>query len=72
MLNSQTVLPNCILSRTKGLWPARILAGNGFGLAEARNAVQIVHDIRHATPLGLKGDYHPLARLEQSPHPFGW
>ena len=50
----------------------RIIAGNGFGLAEARNAVQIVHDIRHSTPLGLKGDYHPLARLEQSSHPFGW
>ncbi len=50
----------------------RILAGNGFGLAEAKNAVQIVHDIRHASPIGLKGDYHPLARLEQSVHPFGW
>lgn len=50
----------------------KIIAGEGFGLADARNAVQIVHDIRHATPLGLKGDYHPLARLEPASHPFGW
>lgn len=50
----------------------KIIAGDGFGLADARNAVQIVHDIRHATPLGLKGDYHPLARLEPASHPFGW
>lgn len=50
----------------------KIIAGEGFGLKDARNAVQIVHDIRHATPLGLKGDYHPLARLEPASHPFGW
>lgn len=50
----------------------KIIAGDGFGLADARNAVQIVHDIRHAAPLGLKGDYHPLARLEPASHPFGW
>lgn len=50
----------------------KIIAGEGFGLADAKNAVQIVHDIRHAAPLGLKGDYHPLARLEPASHPFGW
>jgi UDP-N-acetyl-2-amino-2-deoxyglucuronate dehydrogenase len=48
-----------------------ILTGKGFGLEEARNSIQIVHDIRHALPLGLKGDYHPLARLPLSSHPFG-
>jgi UDP-N-acetyl-2-amino-2-deoxyglucuronate dehydrogenase len=37
-----------------------ILAGKGFRLEEARNCIQIVHDIRHAAPVGLKGDYHPL------------
>ena len=37
-----------------------ILSGNGFGLEEARNSIQIVHDIRHATPVGRKGDYHPF------------
>jgi UDP-N-acetyl-2-amino-2-deoxyglucuronate dehydrogenase len=50
----------------------QILAGNGFGLADARNAVNIVSDIRHAKPVGLKGDYHPLAKLPLTAHPFGW
>lgn len=50
----------------------KILAGEGFRISEARNCIQIVSDIRHATPIGLKGDYHPLARLPLSPHPFGW
>jgi len=40
-----------------------ILAGDGFGLEEARSSIEIVHDIRHATPVGLTGDYHPLAIL---------
>jgi UDP-N-acetyl-2-amino-2-deoxyglucuronate dehydrogenase len=50
----------------------QIIAGEGFGLEEARAAVEIVHGIRHAVPVGLKGEYHPLAALECSPHPFGW
>jgi len=29
-----------------------------------------VYTIRHATPAGLKGDYHPLAKLPLSKHPF--
>lgn len=49
-----------------------ILAGKGFRINEARESIQIVSDIRNATPVGLKGDYHPLARLPLSPHPFGW
>lgn len=49
-----------------------ILAGSGFGIEDARNAIQIVYDIRHADPVGLKGDYHPLAKLPLSKHPFGW
>ena len=49
-----------------------ILAGRGFRISEARNCIQIVSDIRHATPIGLKGDYHPLAKLPLAPHPFGW
>ena len=47
-----------------------ILAGNGFRIGEARKAIEIVHDIRHKTPLGLKGDYHPLAKLPLAGHPF--
>ena len=49
-----------------------ILAGNGFRISEARNCIQIVSDIRHSTPIGLKGDYHPLAKMPLAPHPFGW
>lgn len=50
----------------------KILAGEGFGLNEAKNCISIVHDIRHSQPLGLNGDYHPFAALEKSSHPFGW
>ena len=49
-----------------------ILAGRGFRISEARNCIQIVHDIRNSTPVGLKGDYHPLAKMPLSKHPFGW
>ncbi len=40
-----------------------ILKGNGFGLSEAMISIQTVHDIRVATPLGAKGDYHPFIKL---------
>lgn len=50
----------------------KILAGEGFRIAEARNCIEIVSTIRNATPIGLKGDYHPLAKLPLSRHPFGW
>ena len=49
-----------------------ILNGQGFGIEEARRCIEIVYDIRNAKPIGLVGDYHPLARLECQPHPFGW
>lgn len=38
-----------------------ILAGRGFGPADARTSIEIAHAIRHAVPLGAKGDCHPLA-----------
>lgn len=49
-----------------------ILAGKGFRISEARNCIQIVNDINDATPVGLVGDYHPLARIPLCGHPFGW
>jgi len=49
-----------------------ILADNGFGLDEVKPCIEIVHDIRNAQPIGLKGDYHPFAKLELERHPFGW
>jgi len=48
-----------------------ILDGQGFPLSEAQAAIGIVHDIRHQKPVGLKGDYHPLAKLPLEGHPFG-
>ena len=50
----------------------RILAGEGFRIGEARPCIEIVSQIRNATPIGLVGDYHPLAKLPLSKHPFGW
>lgn len=39
-----------------------ILKGNGFGIEDVRSTVQTVYDIRNSTPVGLKGDYHPLLK----------
>jgi UDP-N-acetyl-2-amino-2-deoxyglucuronate dehydrogenase len=39
-----------------------ILAGRGFGLQEAKPAVQIVSDIRRSKAIGPKGDYHPFLK----------
>jgi len=37
-----------------------ILSGNGFRIQEAKQSIEIVHAIRNASPIGLKGNYHPL------------
>jgi UDP-N-acetyl-2-amino-2-deoxyglucuronate dehydrogenase len=50
----------------------KILAGEGFRISEARPSIEIVSDIRNASPIGLKGDYHPLAKMPLAAHPFGW
>ena len=47
-----------------------ILKGNGYGVEATRQSIEIVHDIRYAEPVGLKGDYHPLAKEKLSGHPF--
>lgn len=39
-----------------------ILEGTGFSIGEARNAIEMVHGIRHAPVKGLVGDYHPACR----------
>jgi UDP-N-acetyl-2-amino-2-deoxyglucuronate dehydrogenase len=41
-----------------------ILSGKGFGLNDARGSIQIVHNIRNSEPIGLKGEYHPLAEIK--------
>ena len=38
-----------------------ILAGKGFGLEDARTCIETVYNIRNSTPVGLKGEVHPLA-----------
>ena len=43
-----------------------------LALLMALSALETVAAIRHAEPIGLVGDYHPLAKLPLSPHPFGW
>ena len=47
-----------------------IVEGKGYGLEDARQAIKIVHDIRNTQPIGLKGDYHPLAKYKLTKHPF--
>lgn len=48
----------------------QILNGEGFTIDQARTAIEIVHHIRNQKPIGLKGDYHPLAKKPLSKHPF--
>ncbi|MFT6842892.1 MAG: hypothetical protein ACJASR_001665 [Psychroserpens sp.] len=47
-----------------------IIDGKGFGLADAKPSVQLVHDIRNAELSPLKGEYHPLVKYPQMKHPF--
>lgn len=47
-----------------------ILNGKGFGIDASRQAIEIVHDIRTKESIGLKGDYHPMAKLPLVKHPF--
>lgn len=47
-----------------------IIADNGYGLEDARQAIEIVHAIRNTRPIGLKGEYHPFATKKLVKHPF--
>jgi UDP-N-acetyl-2-amino-2-deoxyglucuronate dehydrogenase len=47
-----------------------ILDGNGFRISETIRAINAVHDIRQKQPIGLKGYYHPAAKLPLAKHPF--
>lgn len=47
-----------------------IINGHGFGLEDAKTAIEIVHNIRTSKTLGLVEDYHPLAKLPLTKHPF--
>ena len=50
----------------------RILTGEGFPMSDARPSIELVSSIRRSAPIGLKGDYHPLARMPLTAHPFYW
>ncbi|MDP3463656.1 MAG: Gfo/Idh/MocA family oxidoreductase [Bacteroidales bacterium] len=39
-----------------------ILDGKGYGLADARPSVYIVHSIRNKKPIGKTGEYHPFIK----------
>lgn len=47
-----------------------ILAGEGFGLADSYDAIQIAYKIRNAKPVGVGSNSHQLALLPLAPHPF--
>ncbi len=40
----------------------QILQGQGFGLEETKSSINTVYNIRNASPVGLKGDYHPICK----------
>jgi len=40
----------------------KILAGNGFGIEDARPSIETVFHIRNAAAIGKKGDYHPFLK----------
>ena len=39
-----------------------VLAGRGFGLTEAKNSIELVYNIRKSTPIGCRGNYHPMCK----------
>ncbi|MFC5048565.1 Gfo/Idh/MocA family protein [Aquimarina hainanensis] len=39
-----------------------ILRGEGYGLVDARPSIEIIHDVREAEIVSLKGDYHPFLK----------
>ncbi|WP_298350739.1 Gfo/Idh/MocA family oxidoreductase [uncultured Dokdonia sp.] len=47
-----------------------ILNGNGYGIEDAAQAIDIVYDIRNSEAIGLKGEYHPFAKKALAIHPF--
>ncbi len=47
-----------------------IIAGNGFGLEDAKKSIEIVHQIRNTKPQLNKGEQHPFVKLPLTKHPF--
>ncbi len=47
-----------------------IVKGNGFGLKEARQSIEIVHQIRNSEIKPNIGEAHPLVKFPIATHPF--
>ncbi len=39
-----------------------IIDGKGFGLNDSKPSIETVYNIRNSSPIGLKGEYHPLCK----------
>jgi len=37
-----------------------ILNGNGFGIDDARESIELTNFVRNSKPVGLRGEYHPF------------
>lgn len=37
-----------------------ILNGNGFGIDDVRESIELTDNVRNLVPIGIKGDYHPF------------
>ena len=48
----------------------KIIKDEGYGLEDARESIEIVHDIRNKKLNDIKGDYHPLVKFPTVNHPF--
>ncbi len=40
----------------------RTLAGEGFGISDARPSIQLIHDLRFAEPIGVQPHSHPFVK----------
>lgn len=47
-----------------------IIDGKGFGIEDARKAIEIAYQIRNSEPIGIQGNSHPFTSMELSNHPF--
>lgn len=47
-----------------------IIKGNGYTVKDALPSIEIAYTIRKEAPVGLKGNYHPFAKLGVGSHPF--
>ncbi|MFD2726747.1 Gfo/Idh/MocA family oxidoreductase [Hyunsoonleella rubra] len=47
-----------------------ILSGQGFGVEESLKSIELAHSLRHTQNSPIIGEFHPLAKLPLSIHPF--